>query len=494
MNDRRTIIRAPALAVALVVALLLLAGMYTVLASPAPSTAAGPAQDLPNAGTYWTSGWVTINQNEVITLTHNLGGNPDDYAVDLWFNDTDGTLGVNRRNYGGLEHNNNWYGARWQRLTTDTIQIYRYPQDDVADQVRVTVWIPTAVAEQWDSGWVDINQHETLIFDHNLNSETDDLTVSLYFRSTGLGIHQAGFGGLSIDAPAAQRGAYWHNLTDNTVQVTRMPDDPYIEQVRVVVQRPNPPDYDSGWQHIEAGNTFNFNHNLNWNPGMLLVRGECYDPSSPDGLGVNLRYAGGDHDGGWRGMNLQNLTANAVRGVRRADDPYCPQARVRIWKRSTTPQFRLYLPLVLNNSAPEVELAYDDGVGESEQTQITLGSGFAVRFTTPGASARLVRARYYLDTAAAGHPIQVHVWDAAHTDLIAPFTATPPAGMGWFDVDLSGYNLTVSGDFYVGFLYSVQHSDPSVGVDTTSPDGRSYEVPWEAFANDFMIRAVVQGP
>jgi len=105
-----------------------------------------------------------------------------------------------------------------------------------------------------------------------------------------------------------------------------------------------------------------------------------------------------------------------------------------------------------------------------------------------------VRARYYLDTAAAGHPIQVHVWDAAHTDLIAPFTATPPAGMGWFDVDLSGYNLTVSGDFYVGFLYSVQHSDPSVGVDTTSPDGRSYEVPWEAFANDFMIRAVVQGP
>jgi len=49
----------------------------------------------------------------------------------------------------------------------------------------------------------------------------------------------------------------------------------------------------------------------------------------------------------------------------------------------------------------------------------------------------------------------------------------------------------VSGDFYVGFLYSVQHSDPSVGVDTTSPDGRSYEVPWEAFANDCMIRAVV---
>ena len=39
--------------------------------------------------------------------------------------------------------------------------------------------------------------------------------------------------------------------------------------------------------------------------------------------------------------------------------------------------------------------------------------------------------------------------------------------------------MVVSGDFYVGLLYSEQHSDPSIGVVTSDPDGRSYEVPWE---------------
>jgi hypothetical protein len=102
-----------------------------------------------------------------------------------------------------------------------------------------------------------------------------------------------------------------------------------------------------------------------------------------------------------------------------------------------------------------------------------------------------VGARYYLNAAEDNHPIQVHVWDTDHVDLITPFTATPPAGTGWFDVDLSNHNLTVSGDFYVGFLYSEQHSDPSLGVDTSSPDGYSYEVPWiEMTGLDYMIRAV----
>ena len=210
-----------------------------------PPEASAPAQ----ASAFWTSGWVSINPGETLVLTHNLGGDPDDYAVDLWFNDTDGGLGVNRRDYGGLEFNNNWYGARWQRLTANTIEVYRYANDNVADQVRVAVWFAPTVPDQWDSGWVDINQHETLPFNHNLNIAADDLTVGLYFKSAALGIHHAAFGGLSIDAPVAQRGAYWHNLTNNAVQVTRMPDDLYIEQVRVIVQRATTPQYDSGWQH-----------------------------------------------------------------------------------------------------------------------------------------------------------------------------------------------------------------------------------------------------
>lgn len=300
----------------------------------------------PSSGTtYWTSGWVTINQDETLTFTHNLGGNPDDYAVDLWFRDTDGGLGINRRNYGGLEYSNNWYGARWQQLTTNTIEVYRYANDDVADQVRVTVWIPTAVAEQWDSGWMNINQAD-VPFNHNLNIAADDLTVGLWFKSTTWGIHHIAFGGLGIDDPVEQRGAYWHNLTNNSVQVTRMINDPYVEQVRVVVQRATTPHYDSGWQNIAAGSTVTLNHNLNWNPNLLIVRAECNDPTW--GRGINLKHAGGDHDLGWRGMNLQNLTANSVTVARQADDSFCAQARVRIWKLGSIP---VYLPIVLKNYA-----------------------------------------------------------------------------------------------------------------------------------------------
>ena len=50
-------------------------------------------------------------------------------------------------------------------------------------------------------------------------------------------------------------GAYWHNLTSNTVQVTRYPDDQQVKQVRVVLVHGTQPDYDSlvergSWQSI----------------------------------------------------------------------------------------------------------------------------------------------------------------------------------------------------------------------------------------------------
>jgi hypothetical protein len=69
----------------------------------------------------------------MLTLTHNLGGDPMDYAVELWFLDTDNVLGVNRRNYGGLEANGQWLGAHGEPLTSTTINVYRQPNDNSAD-------------------------------------------------------------------------------------------------------------------------------------------------------------------------------------------------------------------------------------------------------------------------------------------------------------------------------------------------------------------------
>ncbi len=53
----------------------------------------------------------------------------------------------------------------------------------------------------------------------------------------------------------------------------------------------------------------------------------------------------------------------------------------------------------------------------------------------------------------------------------------------------------MSGDFYVGFLH-LENYRPTLGIDTASADGRSFEVDgayWEQQVSDYMIRAVVLG-
>ena len=150
--------------------------------------------------------------------------------------------------------------------------------------------------------------------------------------------------------------------------------------------------------------------------------------------------------------------------------------------------FRVYLPLVLKAYTSETELAYDDGTMDTNTSGET-GKGFAVRFTPPVGQVQLMRVRYYF---LEPRPIEVHVLDENHNDLIAPFTANTNQD-GWNDVDLSVYNITVSGDSYLGFLH-LEDYRLTLGIDTTSADGRSFEVDgayWEQQVSDYMIRAVV---
>jgi hypothetical protein len=268
--------------------------------------------------------------------------------VELLFRDTDvGGIGINRRNYGGLEVNGSWHGAYWQELTANTVKVCRNSDDTVADRINIRVWITPTSPDGYDSGWTSINPGQTITFPHNRGITATDLTVGLWFRSTIRGIHHFGYGGLAVDVPQKMLGAHWHDLTDNAVQVTRHPDDTDIEQVRVIVVHGDPPAYDSlvdfgVWKGIAPGSAFTFAHNLNWDADMLLVRGECYDPVAGD---ISQWFAGGNHDWftGWQGSNLQNLTRNTVEVYRQANDQVCPQVRVRIWKRT----FKVYLPIVL---------------------------------------------------------------------------------------------------------------------------------------------------
>jgi hypothetical protein len=142
------------------------------------------------------------------------------------------------------------------------------------------------------------------------------------------------------------------------------------------------------------------------------------------------------------------------------------------------------------------EIAYDDGVGESARGFAVEGKGWAVRVTPPAGGAILTGVRYYI----AGFfgdpsPIEVHVWDADHHDLIAPFAVTS-AEEGWFEVDLSQHHLVFTGDFYIGYLQMASDSYPWIGYDISGDSDRSYYTsdwtPALPPGSSVMIRAVMQ--
>jgi hypothetical protein len=329
--------------------------LIAVLALAASATTAPRPTNTPVAQmhtTYtssaWSSPWVYINRGQTITFTHNLGGDPDDYAVELWFNDLDQGAGINHIGYGAMEVGANWFGAHWQHLTSNTIQVRRLPDDNIADMIRIRVWVVPEPPD-YDSGWMDINPGETITISHNLGITATDLNVGLWFSGTTRGIHHFGFGGLAVDSLQEMLGGHWQNLTTSTVEVARHPDDSDIEEVRLIVVHAATPDYDSlevigDWQPITGGTTFTFTHSLNWDPDMLLVRAECYDATGQ--RGINVLFAGGNHDwfdaGHFQGSTLSNLTHNTVAMSRLPDDEFCSHARVRIWRRA----IMTYLPLI----------------------------------------------------------------------------------------------------------------------------------------------------
>jgi len=477
----RKIIVLAALAIAALLVTSVASGVwFTSVGGDAASLAEGNGNLRANA--LWSSGWVDIATDTAKTLTHNLGGNPDDYAVDLWFLDAPpGDYGINERCAGGLEAGGKFYGVYWQNLTDKTIEVFRHRDDTLADKVHVNVWQPDPPA--WDSGWVDIATGTAVTLPHNLGGDVDDYIVGLWFKDTeGMGINTRCYGGL--EAGGKFYGAGWENLTDATINVFRYRDDIFADQVRVRIFIPDPPHYDSGWVDIAPGTAVTLTHNLGGNPNLYVVRG--WQKDTDGGIGINHRFLGGFEAGGkFFGTNWQSLTDTTISVFRFPDDWVADQVRVRIWKR----EFKVYLPIVLKNYAPivETEIAYDDGAVETTDSWET-GKGFAVRFSPTG-QVKVVRARYYLQDP---RPIAVHFWDANRNDLIAPFTANTTQE-GWNDVDLSPYNVTVSGDFYLGFFH-LEDYRPTLGVDTSSPDGRSFEVDgayWEQQSSDYMIRAVV---
>jgi hypothetical protein len=162
-------------------------------------------------------------------------------------------------------------------------------------------------------------------------------------------------------------------------------------------------------------------------------------------------------------------------------------------------------------AAGDYEIKYDDGTAENGWTVKDGGVGnvFAVCFTPPEYPARLKTARLFIyDYGTPSTPIKIHVYQQATgssapgAELITPFIVTPP-GPGWYDIDLSGYNIILnSGSFAIGEEPTLSYS-VYLGEDESGPiDYRSwyYDVgtaqqwyDWETYsAGDLMIRAIVE--
>lgn len=81
----------------------------------------------------YDSGWVSINKNQMIILTHNLGGNPEEYFV--YYTGKCSPYLINHMSYG----TNAGAGAHWYNLDSADIGVYRSTQDGCWEEVRVRI-------------------------------------------------------------------------------------------------------------------------------------------------------------------------------------------------------------------------------------------------------------------------------------------------------------------------------------------------------------------
>jgi hypothetical protein len=122
--------------------------------------------------------------------------------------------------------------------------------------------------------------------------------------------------------------------------------------------------------------------------------------------------------------------------------------------------------------------------------------------------ALITELRFHIYDEGSSLPLKVHVLNSTFADMITPFTTT--VNLGWNDIDLSSYNIVVTGDFLLGLEWTptTTFDNTWLGFDTSGPDYlRSWchslnpPVPWQLISlynpnspGNFLIRAVVARP
>ncbi len=154
------------------------------------------------------------------------------------------------------------------------------------------------------------------------------------------------------------------------------------------------------------------------------------------------------------------------------------------------------------------ELAYDDGTAENAWAFYDAGNGWGVRMSPPEGQAVALKAAkfFFWDTSwpdPGGNTFRAAVFDVNPDGtlgrlLAGPIRVTDAVRGQWNEVDLSGFGLTLTGDFIVAYIQDQAYPNvPGMATDQSSRDsGRNYQYvsgEWTPVqdAGNFMIRAVV---
>lgn len=293
----------------------------------------------------YDSGWKPIETTKELSLDHNLKGNPDDYVVDIQFNNLGG-LGINNCKYGmdtffkdGVAITTQ--GAAWQKLTSNAIEVFRAENDINAFRVRVRIWRVTN--SNYDSGWQKISKGTSVNLPHDLGGPWNDFIVDLQFKHNGqFGVHQISYGGDEVffGDTYTQFGAWLDTLNNHQMNIQRGADDTNVDEVKVRIWANPEPKYDSGWKNIVKGEILTLKHDLGGIPDYYVVDMQFKDTSEDkvNGHGQSNTNYGGDsfenhpsrqmefHGAYWSGLTSSQIEVN-----RQPNDVYADQVRVRIW-------------------------------------------------------------------------------------------------------------------------------------------------------------------
>lgn len=90
----------------------------------------------------YDSGWLSYANGEDKTINHNLGGDTDDYVVDIQGRSPlPAGYGVNNSGIGGLIHpDGTGYGFYYRALNATSMTVRRLTSDSTATEIRVRIW------------------------------------------------------------------------------------------------------------------------------------------------------------------------------------------------------------------------------------------------------------------------------------------------------------------------------------------------------------------